>query len=90
MSCGHPCKNKPEYSFSLFFNESQQTHEYGSKIKETFSRIFKWNTEKINSIVDIAVEKGECQLFETTFDEMNRLSKKLAENKIPYKVKSKK
>jgi hypothetical protein len=89
MSCGG-CKNKPEYSFSLFLNEAQQTEEFGNGIKETFSRIFKWNTERINSIVDIAVEKGECQLFETSFDEMNRLSKKLALNKVPYKVKSKK
>jgi DNA gyrase/topoisomerase IV subunit B len=86
MSCGG-CKNKPEYSFSLSLNESQRTEEFGKAIKETFSRIFKWNPERINSIVDIAVEKGECRLFETSFDEMNRLSKKLAINKIPYKVK---
>lgn len=85
MSCGH-CKK--QYRITLTLSEQQRTDTFGNQLKETFSRIFKWNHARINSTIDISIETGSCQLFDVGKDEMIRLSKKLTQNNIPYSVKN--
>lgn len=85
MSC---CKNKSEFTFSLQLNEDQRkdSHDF----RDALTKVFNWNSEKISSILDIASRTGECQLIETNYDEMSKLSKKLVEHKIPFLVKTRK
>lgn len=79
MSC---CKSNNGYKFYLQLNENHDR----TVIKTTMQKAFGWNESKIDSIIDIASNTGTCKLFDVGFDEMKRLSRKLAEYKLPYKV----
>lgn len=75
MSC---CKNSNTYKFYL----------NGVVEPTLLKNVFSWNESKIDTILEITKTSGKCILLEVNYDEMLQISKKLAEHKIPYTVKS--